>query len=59
MDFGPLARIVMRYGVGYVIGSETGEALAMDPELVNMLALGIAALVEMFYVFAKKKGWAT
>jgi hypothetical protein len=59
MDFGPLARIVMRYGIGYVIGSETGEALAMDPELVNLLALGLAAVVEIFYGFAKKKGWAT
>jgi hypothetical protein len=59
MELAPLARIIMRYGIGYVIGSETGEALAMDPELVNMLALGLAACVEIFYGFAKKQGWAT
>lgn len=59
MDLGPIARILLRYGIGYVIGSETGEALAMDPELVNVLALGLAAAVEIFYGFAKKKGWAT
>ncbi len=59
MDFGPIARIVLRYGIGYVVGSETGEVLALDPELVNMVAIAMAACVEGFYAFAKRKGWAT
>ena len=59
MDFGPIVRIGLRYGIGYIVGSETGEALAMDPELVNTLAIGLGVVVEAFYAFAKKKGWAT
>lgn len=59
MEFAPLSRILLRYGIGYVLGSETGEMLAMDPEIVNFLALGLAACVEIAYAFAKKKGWAT
>lgn len=59
MEFGPAIRILLRYGVGYVVGSETGEAMAMDAELVNMLAIGVAVLVESVYAYAKKRGWAT
>lgn len=59
MDFGPLSRIILRYGIGYFAGSEAGDMLAMDADAVNMLALAMGAAVEGFYAFAKKRGWAT
>ena len=59
MDFFPIARIVLRYGVGYVIGSEAGAALAMDQDVVVTLALGIGAAVEAGYAFAKSRGGKT
>lgn len=59
MNFGPIARIVLRYGVGYLAGSQAGEALAMDPDAVLMLSLALGAAVEGAYVLAKRLGWAT
>jgi len=59
MDFFPIARIVLRYGVGFVIGSEAGAALALDQDVVVILALGIGAAVEAAYSFAKSRGGKT
>lgn len=59
MNFGPLARIVLRYGVGYFAGSQIGEALAMDQDIVLIVALGMGAAIEGAYALAKRKGWAT
>ena len=60
MDFyGPIARIILRYGVGYVIGTEAGAMLAGDPDITLFVALGIGAAVEGAYALAKRKGWAT
>lgn len=59
MDFAPWARIVLRYGIGYLAGSEIGETLAMDQDAVVVVSLGLGALVEGVYVWAKRKGWAT
>lgn len=59
MNFGPLARILLRYGIGYLAGSQVGEALAMDPDAVMVLSLALGALVEGAYALAKRKGWAT
>jgi hypothetical protein len=59
MNFGPFARIILRYGIGYLAGSEAGEMLAMDDDAVLMLSLGLGAAVEAAYVLAKRKGWAT
>ena len=58
MDFSPLARIALRYGIGYLAGSKAGEALAMDPDAVLMLSLALGALVEWAYARAKKTGGA-
>lgn len=55
----PFARILLRYGVGIVVGMEAGEMLAGDPDVVAVVALGIGAAVEAVYVLAKRKGWAT
>ena len=59
MDFAPIARIVIRYIVGAVIGMDAGATLAGDPDVVTVVALGIGAAVEVAYAFAKRKGWAT
>jgi hypothetical protein len=59
MDYAPLARIVLRYIVGGVVGMETGGLLAGDADVVLWLALGIGAAVEAAYAYAKRKGWAT
>jgi preprotein translocase subunit Sec61beta len=59
IDYGPWARIVLRYGIGFFAGSEAGEALALDPDLQMAVAAAMAAAVEGIYAFAKKRGWAT
>ena len=59
MNLGPLARIILRYGIGYLAGSEVGEMLAMDPDAVLLLSLGMGAAVEGVYALAKRYGWAT
>jgi hypothetical protein len=58
-DFGPWARIFLRYGLGYVLGAELGAQLAMDKDLVVAVSVGMAAAIEAFYVYAKRKGLAT
>ena len=59
MSYGPLARIILRYGVGLVAGREVGSLLAGDPDVVLIVAAGVAAAVEGAYALAKRKGWAT
>ncbi len=59
MNLAPLARIVLRYAVGTVIGMETGSLLAGDPDVVLYVALGLGLAVEVVYGLAKRRGWAT
>ena len=59
MDFYPIARILLRYGVGLVIGAAQADVLAADPDVVTVVALGIGALVEVGYAIAKRRGGAT
>ena len=59
MKLGPVIRIALRYGVGYLAGSEVGAALAADPEVVLVLSVVAGACIEVAYTFAVKKGWAT
>jgi hypothetical protein len=59
MDFFPIARIVLRYGVGLVIGAAQGDMLSADPDVVTVVALAIGALVEVGYAVAKRHGGAT
>ena len=58
-DWAPLARIVLRYIIGGVMGMEAGNLLAGDPDVVFYVALGLGASVEVLYTYAKRKGWAT
>jgi hypothetical protein len=59
MDYMPIARIILRYGVGAAVGAAQGNMLAGDPDVVTMVALGIGALVEVGYAIAKRQGGAT
>jgi hypothetical protein len=59
MNYAPIARIILRYGVGAIVGASQAELLAGDPDVVSMLALAVGAAVEAAYVLAKRKGWST
>lgn len=60
---GPLIRIVIRYGVGTVVGYEVGSQLASDPDVIAVTTAGAAMIAgvvtESFYWLAKKYGWRT
>lgn len=60
---GPFVRIVLRYGVGAVIGYEVANQIASDPDVIAVstvvatAAVGVAT--EGFYLIARKLGWRT
>ena len=61
---GPISRIILRYLaaalVTYgIVPVDVGAQIAMDPDLIAMLGLTLAALVELIYKLAKRRGWAT
>ena len=61
---GPISRIILRYLaaalVTYgIVPVDVGAQIAMDPDLIAMLGLTLAALVELIYNLAKRRGWAT
>ena len=58
MNYAPIARIVIRYAVGAIVGSDAAQTLAGDPEVVTTFALAIGAAVEIAYTVAKRRGWA-
>lgn len=57
--YAPIARIVIRYGAGAVVGADMADVLAGDPDLVTVAAAAIGAGVEAAYALAKRRGWAT
>lgn len=59
MNYAPIARILIRYGVGLVIGADAADLLAGDPDVVTVFAVVLGGGVEVAYNFAKRKGWAT
>lgn len=59
MEYAPIARIIIRYAVGIVIGADSADVLAANPDLITLVAAGVAVVVEGFYAWAKKKGWPT
>lgn len=59
MNYAPLARIVIRYAVGLIVGADAAELLAGDPDIVTVVAVAIGGAVEVAYNLAKRKGWAT
>jgi hypothetical protein len=58
MNYAPIARIVIRYGVGLVFGLEAGNLLAGDPDTVLIAAAVIGVVTEWAYAYAKKQGWS-
>mgnify|MGYP003453265021 CR=1 FL=1 len=60
---GPLIRILLRYGVGAVIGFEIGTQLASDPDVLAATSViataAIGLITEGFYILAKRLGWRT
>ena len=59
MTYAPIVRIIIRYGVGAVIGMTQAEQLAADADIVTIGALALGAGVESIYALAKRKGWTT
>lgn len=61
---GAIARILARYGIGYLIAKGLPlEGMVDDPDVVFILewalTAGAAAAVEGYYWLAKRYGWAT
>jgi len=61
---GPIARIILRYAaaalVTYgIVPIEVGAQIAVDPDLIALAGLALAALVEVGYALARNRGWAT
>lgn len=63
MEFGPVARIFVRYVVGAIAGASVTDAVLADSDLMNVITVLVAAvvgaLVERLYAIAKQRGWAT
>lgn len=59
MNYAPIARILIRYTVGAIVGPDVAQILAGDPDVITVVALAIGAAVEVAYTLAKRKGWAT
>jgi hypothetical protein len=59
MDYAPIARIILRYVVGVLLGMDADGIIAANPDLITIVAVALGAAVESFYAWAKKKGWAT
>ena len=59
MNYAPIARILIRYAVGLIIGADAADIVAGDPDVVSVVAVAIGAAVEVAYTLAKRKGWAT
>lgn len=59
MSLAPVARILLRYGVGFFAGQAVGDMLSADSDVVLIVALGLGVVVEAAYAEAKKRGWAT
>lgn len=55
--YAPIARIVIRYGVGLVLGAHAADIATGNPDLVTVVAGAIGAANEAIYTIAKRKGW--
>ena len=57
----PLARIVLRYLSGALVAfgwfaPEQASQFVNDPDVLVLVAAGVGALIEAWYVFARKHG---
>lgn len=60
---GPLIRIILRYGVGAIIGYEVANHLADDPDVMAVATVAatfaVGVITEGCYMIAKRFGWRT
>lgn len=65
---GPIARILLRVIVGALIARawidpQIGQSLIDDPDFATLIEMSLAGIVwgatELWYVIAKRMGWAT
>ena len=59
-----LARLAARYLAGFLVAyglidHETGQQIALDPDVALALGMVLAAGAEGFYALAKRFGWDT
>ena len=63
MALAPLARIAVRYVVGFVAGPTAVAVVLGDPDLMHYVTLGltvaVGAATEIVYALARRRGWAT
>jgi hypothetical protein len=66
MPYAPIARIVVRYGVGLTLGHEAAEAVLADGDVMQLAtqavawaAVMIGVLTEVAYAWAKRYGGET
>lgn len=57
MIYGPVARIIIRYGVGIILGANAAEIAVGNPDIVTVVAGALGAANEAVYTVAKRKGW--
>lgn len=55
--YAPIARIVIRYGVGLILGANAADIAVGNPDIVTVVAGAVGAANEVVYTLAKRKGW--
>ena len=62
--FAPLARVILRYGVGFLAGiglvsEDMSSQIQGDADVLVILIAVLIASNEAFWWLARRKGWAT
>lgn len=59
MIIGPITRIIVRYGIGTILGASVAGAILLDDDLMALAGMVVAAggtwLIERVYMIAKKR----
>lgn len=55
--YAPIARILIRYGVGLILGAHAADIAVGNPDIVTVAAGAVGAANEVLYSLAKRKGW--
>jgi len=55
--YAPIARILIRYGVGLILGAHAADIAVGNPDIVTVAAGAVGAANEVIYSLAKRKGW--
>lgn len=59
----PLVRILLRYGASFLVAkgwftADDAASFVTDPDVEMLVGAAVVALVEGWYVLARKYGWA-